>query len=258
MTDKLKDLKDLLDIGAITTEEYEEKKLVLVAKQKAETEDAIVGAKNSELREQNKMATSTSGRPRVVLKRADSAPQPEQRSNSAVIILVVVSLLVFGVASLVIFKNEIHEAIFASDQEVENQIDTSEEYRLAQNESVKPEKKIPDLHEIVSDYIEAQDQRDIFKLLGYWNPTARRYYNRINITAVDIQTSVQNSWDNTTYSKNTILSILEVNDSTIQVEVQFDFTRKKNNEEGSVQAVNIYEFGRDGRLNAEYQKYVSQ
>ena len=73
MADKLKDLQDLLDIGAITATEYDEKKAEIlaaenVAEQKAEAEKVLAASKLADIKEPKKMAVSNSGKPKVVLK----------------------------------------------------------------------------------------------------------------------------------------------------------------------------------------------
>jgi hypothetical protein len=190
--------------------------------------------------------------PRVVLKAVDNSRSADDSNNNAGLILagVLFFLLVISVAGMLIFQEDISNTFFKSNQLQESEVITiPDTIAIIQAET--------DVEKLVREYLNYQDNRNMFELSKCWSSQTDKYYDYKDLSSEEVYNLIQQSWDNTIKSKNTILQISRLDERTVQAEIQFDYTLRRSGEVCSVQSINVYSFNPDGKLISEYQRFVS-
>ena len=82
---------------------------------------------------------------------------------------------------------------------------------------------------IIKEFVKMEDARNYSEISKYFSDNMLRYWDIINPTLDEIYNKHLHQWDITTYSKNSIINIKKIDESTYILHTRFEYQVKKNN-----------------------------
>lgn len=101
---------------------------------------------------------------------------------------------------------------------------------------------------ILREFIKAEDTRNLNVVLDHYSNNVARYYHLNFPSKLQLVESYQLAWNNTTFSRNEILSINEITSNTFEVKVNFIFVLKANGNRSERESVIKFVFDNEGKI----------
>ena len=121
----------------------------------------------------------------------------------------------------------------------------------------KAEKGDIDMESLISEYLQTEDNRNFDEILGYYDmDNISRYWNLNYPSIEEMRDAYNKAWSISANSKNQILSINKLNNSTFDTYIKYTFYHIKNKEWKTSNTVVRFVFGQNNKLVEVYGKSI--
>jgi hydrogenase maturation factor len=246
---ELRDLKDLLDIGAITQEEYARKRQHVLSKAKESGDKGKAVTRGSSARTPEQPQKTVVRRKRVERGKSDESDDKGiwiGLFQGLLVLALLVSVTMYFVWDYL--PNGMTEN---ADISIEEVVPDAVDPVVTEVAEESVEESI-DFAVKVRDYLTVQNTREIERVLDFWDDGfIQRYYEIKHPHKHEIKRAISDAWMNTVTSTNSVMNLSRVSSNTIDATIHFEFQRLGQESKEYVVTKNRYTFSNDGRLIEE-------
>ena len=150
--------------------------------------------------------------------------------------IVVVAFLIFGVIGFL--NQDMLLEYFSNTAATDTAAEKLDNYHIESN--------------IIREYVNAIDNRDMTKAISYWHDHPERYWNLHYPSSLDISEKIKDSWRISSSSKNSISDIVKVDKNTYHLSTNFTHISRKTGISETVKAKVAYIFNNNHKIISSY------
>ena len=114
------------------------------------------------------------------------------------------------------------------------------------------EDKVEQDYNTIKNLIQAEDQRNFYKIYTFYSPDLRRYWNENFPSKDDLQKKYESSWKLSSQSSNNILKIEAVGDRKYNVQTNFKYYNNKTHEFVTTKSFVYFALDENGKILETY------
>lgn len=151
----------------------------------------------------------------------------------------IVTLLIVGAIGIIGFLNQdMLLEYFSNTAATDAATDKLDNYQIESN--------------IIREYVNAIDNRDVIKAISYWHDHPERYWALHYPSSLEISDKIKDSWRISSYSKNSISDIIKVDKNTYHLSTNFTHTSRKTGITETIKAKVAYIFNNNHMIISSY------
>ena len=173
--------------------------------------------------------------PTKVTQKVTASSNSKKKSKTSLI----VTLLIVGTIGVIGFLNQdILLEYFSNNAATDTATDKLDNYQIESN--------------IIREYVNAIDNRDVIKAISYWHDHPERYWALHYPSSLEISDKIKDSWRISSYSKNSISDIIKVDKNTYHLSTNFSHTSRKTGITETIKAKVAYIFNNNHMIISSF------